>query len=157
MLKALKTALAAGLALGLAGVAQAATPTDLAAFDLRAADSWADRLVLCDVTAFLAGKPDLDANRMWVRRLDGHSDLLLPPDFVAGPQWYKEDYQRLYFRLKTRKQVDSAALNRARAGLGRSFVDAYRRGGLSLSESRFLSRQDAACRTLARGQGVIVS
>lgn len=158
MFKPLKTALlAAGIVFGCAGFTQAAVPADLHAFNLQGADGWADRLVLCDVTAFLAAKPDLNANRMWVRRQDGHSDLLLPPDFVTGGQWYKEDYQRLYFKLKGRKKIDSAALRRARVDLGRPFVEAYRRGVRTVAESRFLLRQDQACRTMAREEGVIVS
>ena len=37
-------------------------------FDVRNARGWAERLVLCDTTAFLASRPDLNADRMWVRR-----------------------------------------------------------------------------------------
>jgi hypothetical protein len=151
------TLLAAGLALGCAGLAQAAAPGGLAAYNARAADSWADWLVLCDTTAFLASKPDLNATRMWVRRDDGHSDLLLPPDFVGAGQWYKEDYGRLFRRLKRQDKVDMHRVERARGDLAHAFIEAYRKTGRSAAAQRFLTRQDAACRDTARGVGVIVS
>ena len=113
--------------------------------------------MLCDVTAFLAAKPDLNATRMWVRRSDGRADLLLPPDFVGAGQWYKEDYQRLYWRLKRQKKVDSRGLEHARAELAHGFIQAYRRSNRSLAQGRFLERQDRACRSTARNVGVVVS
>ncbi len=150
-----KTLLAGALALGLAGGAVAA-PTNLSAFDVRSADSWAEKLVLCDVTAFLAQKPDLNANRMWVRRDDGHRELLLPPDFVGGGAWYKEGYERLYWRLKRQKQVDSHQLRQAQDTLAHDFVQAYRRDPAGMAYSRTLRDQDTFCRRMARSEGVIV-
>ena len=41
------------------------------AFDVRNARSWAERLVICDTTAFLASRPDVNADRIWVRRDNG--------------------------------------------------------------------------------------
>ena len=149
--------LAAGLALAWAGVAQAAEPPGLAAYSARAAHSWADWLVLCDTTAFLASRPDLNAARMWVPRDDGHADLLLPPDFVGAGQWYKEDYGRLFRRLKRQNKVDKQHVERARGQLAHGFIEAYRNTGPSTAARQFLTRQDAACRETARGVGVIVS
>src|SRR5947208_163273 len=109
----------ASLALGAAGVVQAQSrPTGdygqggYSQFDVRNARNWAERLVLCDTTAFLASRPDLNANRMFVRRDDGRRDLLLPPDFVGNGRWYKEAYERLYWRLKREHQITSDDLYR---------------------------------------------
>lgn len=158
MFRALRnTLLAAGAALGCAGLAQAAAPADLEAYSAGAAGSWADWLVLCDTTAFLASRPDLNATRIWVRREDGHADLLLPPDFVGAGRWYKEDYERLFYRLKRSHKVDPAAVARARGGLAHDFIAAYRRAGPTQAAARFLERQDASCRQTARDVGFIVS
>ena len=162
MLNALKSTLAvAALAAGLAGAAQAAPPAPsapIARFDVRHADNWAEKLVLCDVTAFLATNPDFNANRMWVRRDDGHRDLLLPPDFVGAGQWYKEGYQRLYFRLKRQGKIDWNAVMDAQSTVGHEFVQAYRRaGGRSAGDGSFFRAQDSYCRALARAQGEIIT
>ena len=159
MLNSLKTALlAAGAALALAGSAQAQAPTDLSAFDIRSAGGWAERLVLCDYTAFLSNAPDLNANRMWVRRDDGHSELMLPPDFVGGGQWYKEGYQRLYFKLQRHGQISSRQVSAAQNGIGRDFVETYRRQHVwRQADLRFLRQQDSACRAMARQEGEIIS
>ncbi len=154
MFKAALSALAlAGLAFGAAASAQA-EPTDLSRFDVHGASDWADKLVLCDVTAFLASKPDLDANRMWVRRDAGPPDLLLPPDFVQGGQWYKEGYRRLYDKMRRDKRIEGDQVIRAQDTAGRSFIDAYRRSP-NLDHS-FLNAQDSYCRSMARAEGEIV-
>lgn len=164
--------LAALAAIGVTGAAHAqplppdryqAAPRDggrYAQFDVRNADGWAERLVLCDTTAFLASRPNLNADRMWVRRDDGRRDLLLPPYFVGGGRWYKEGYERLFWRLRRQRQVSSDELYRIQDSLGRRFVLAYRDGAGFYgggADSRFLERQDSYCRSMARAQGVIVS
>ncbi len=163
MRKAIAAVFASAAALmGAAALAQPAPPPPplqgggYAAFDVRGTDSWADRLVLCDTTAFLAGHPDLMADRMWVRRDDGRSDLLLPPDFVGGGQWYKEGYERLYFRLQHEHKISYRELIDAQTTVGRRFVEAYRRMGPGYRDERFLRAQDAYCRSMARAQGEIV-
>ena len=154
MFKAALSAIAlAGLAFGAIGPAQAEA-TDLSRFDVRSAPDWADKLVLCDVTAFIASKPDLNANRMWVRRDIGPPDLMLPPDFVQGGQWYKEGYQRLYWRMRHDKRIEGDQVLRAQDTLGRSFVEAYRRQ--PNLDRHFLSGQDSYCRSMARAEGEII-
>lgn len=155
MLKTLRTALmtaAAAFAAFGAAQAQPAIPS----FDLETAQSWAEKLAICDTTAFLATRPDLNANRIWVRRDDGHRDLLLPPTFVGAGRWYNDDYQRLYFRLRRQNQVTSAQMFEAQKTLATDFVEAYRDNWTN-SHARFLRRQDAACRAMARANGVIIS
>ncbi len=156
MLNVIKSAIvAAGAAAMLAGAVpvQAQSASN---FDVQSAQSWADRLVLCDVTAFLAGKPDLNANLMLVHRDDGRDDLLLPPDFVNGGQWYKEGYERLYWRMKRENKVDSAQLRNAQNTLGHDLVEAYRRDSVQAKPS-FLRHQDSYCRSMARSEGEIIS
>jgi hypothetical protein len=151
----------ASLAAGFGGLAQAQPRyrSDLSQFDVRNARTWAERLVLCDTTAFLATHPDLDANRMFVRRDDGRRDLMLPPDFVGGGRWYKEGYEQLYWRLRRQRQITSDELYRVQDNLGRPFVrmfrDSHRYYGLEAS--RFLDRQDTYCRRMARQEGFIIS
>ncbi len=155
MTKFLKSAIvAAGAAVVLSGAARA-EPGALSSFDAQSADGWANKLVLCDVTAFLAGKPDLNANLMFVRRDDGRNDLMLPPDFVGGGQWYKEGYEHLYWRLKREQKVDEAQVRNAQNTLGHDFVEAYRRN--TNADPAFLRHQDSYCRSMARGEGEIIS
>jgi hypothetical protein len=152
MLKALTLA-----TIALMGAAVARAAPDSSRFDVRNAHNWAERLVLCDSTAFLATRPDFNANRMWVRRDDGHRDLLLPPDFVGAGRWYKEGYQRLYWRLRRRGEVDDASLTAAADQLGRPFIESYRRaGGYNWQGDDFLRGQDVFCRATARQQGEII-
>jgi len=162
MKKTVMAALAsASLAIGAAGFAhgQPQSSPRFSEFDVRNARTWAEKLVLCDVTAFLASKPDLNANRMWVRRDDGHNDLLLPPDFVGAGRWYKEGYEQLYWNLKRQKQVSSEEIRQSQGGIGRRFIEAYRSSGYNGpgQDFRFLDRQDGYCRSMARQEGVIVS
>ena len=154
MFKAVLSAVAlAGLTMGAIAPAQA-EPTDYSRFDVRDATDWADKLVLCDVTAFLSTKPDLNANRMWVRRDAGPPDLLLPPNFVQGGQWYKEGYRRLYYRLRHDKRIEGDQVIRAQDTAGRGFIDAYRHS--AGSNHSFLDAQDSYCRSMARSEGEII-
>jgi hypothetical protein len=130
-----------------------------AGFDVRNARNWTERLVLCDTTAFLASRPNLNADRMWVRRDDGRRDLLLPPYFLGGGRWYKEGYQRLFWRLQRRHQASDTELFRVESTIGRRFIDAYRdanpyTGGVV--QSGFLDAQDRYCRNMARAEGEVV-
>ena len=129
------------------------------AFDVRNARTWAERLVLCDTTAFLAGEPNLNADRMWVRREGRRPELLLPPYFVGPGRWYREGYQRLFWRLRARGLVTDPEVYRAQDTLLRRFVDTYRRinpyaGGAV--DSGFLQAQDRDCRRMGRDQGEII-
>lgn len=153
---------AASLALGTSGLAQAQSRDEpYAQFDVRNARTWAEKLVLCDTTAFLASRPDFGANRMWVFRDDGRRDLLLGPDFVGAGRWYKEGYEQLYWRLRREKQITSEEMLGVQNSLGRSFVETYRRlngygPGSFGGAQRFLDRQDSSCRKMARQEGVII-
>jgi hypothetical protein len=138
-----------------AGSARAAPP-DLSRFDVRNVHTWAERLVLCDATAFLATRPDFNANRIWVRREDGHRDLLLPPDFIGAGRWYAEGYERLYRKLEHEGKVDEASLQTAEDSLGLPLVRAYRVSGYGWVGMSFLRDQDTFCRAMARRNGVIV-
>jgi hypothetical protein len=128
-------------------------------FDVRYARGPAEQLVLCDTTAFLASEPNLNADRMLVRREDRRPDLLLPPYFLGPGRWYKEGYQRLAWRLQRRQLATSDEIYRLQNTLGRRFIDAYRRANPYIggtAELGFLRRQDGECRRWARSQGEIV-
>ncbi len=157
MLNSLKALLvAAGAVAVLAGAVQAQpSERDITSFDVRNAGGWADRLALCDATAFLATKPDFNAQRIWVRRDDGHADVLLPPNFVGGGWWYKEGYERLYWRMLKDKKVDSASMHQAQDTVSREFIRSYR-SSANNQDRRFLDDQDTYCRAMAREQGEII-
>jgi hypothetical protein len=157
MLQTLKLALAVAAAAAVTGgVAQAGT--DLTSYDIAAAPTWAEKLALCDTTAFLTGEPNLNANIIFVRRDDAREfDMLLPPTFVGGGQWYSDGYERLYRRLRHAKKVTSKAMWAAQAEIAHDFVEAYRRSAHSGDQRRFLREQDSACKAMARAEGVIVS
>jgi len=158
MLKTLKLALAAAaVAAATTGAAQAGTA--LTSYDVAVAPTWAEKLALCDTTAFLASGPDLNANIIFVRRDDARQfDMLLPPTFVGGGQWYRDGYERLYWRLRHDNKVTSKELQAAQNKIARDFVEAYRRGNGAHGavQQRFLHAQDKACREMARAEGVIV-
>ena len=123
----LKSTLAAALLLAGAGAAQAYP--DLSAFDASREVSPAERLVLCDTTAFLSTRPDLDANRIYARRDGRPWQLMIGPRFVQGGQIYSERYDRMYWKLRRNGQIDQNQLMAAQDGLGRGLVETYRDSG----------------------------
>jgi hypothetical protein len=146
-------AIAAAAALAVCGGAAAAQgfgassgTADLARFDARAGDDLARKFAICDATRFLANNPELDADKVLVRRRDGRLDLLLPPYFVGGPQWYDEDIERAYRRMKTAGQVDYESVRAARRDVGRDMVKSFDR--VNGSERVFLREQSRFCETV---------
>ena len=123
----LKSSLAAAVLLGAAGAAQAYP--DLSAFDASRAATPAERLVLCDTTAFLATRPNLDANRIYARRDSKPWQLMIGPRFVQGGQIYSERYDRMYWKLRRQNQIDQNQLLAAQDGPGRALVETYRDSG----------------------------
>ena len=162
MKRSIGAALAAGLLVAGAVSAQpdaGGRPGPYAGFDAHNVRDPAERLVLCDATAFLASQPDLNADRMWVRRDDRAPQMLAPPYFIGSGRWYKEGYERLFWRLRDKGQVSQDEVYRLQDTLSRRFIDAYRGingyGGGS-NEIGFLRRQDGACRAWARREGEII-
>jgi hypothetical protein len=119
---------------------------DTARFDARATPDVAAKLAICDATRFLQSRPDFEADLVYVRRDDGRVDLLLPPHFVGGPQWYDEDLESAYRRLKRQGVVNHDQVRLARAAIGRDMVRAFRRP--SGGEQRFLREQSRYCKTV---------
>jgi hypothetical protein len=145
--------LPAGLtaALALAGSVQAhASAYDR--FDAAAAASPTERLVLCDTTAFLANRPDLNADRIVLHRLDRIPVVLLPPQFVSGGFLYSERYERVFNRLRAKHEASVRDVAQVQAGPGRAMVDLYR--GSHWIDQGFVARQDRYCRGFAAGYGV---
>jgi hypothetical protein len=155
MLNALRAAPIAAAVAFSAGAACAAPP-DLSRFDVRNVHTWAEQLALCDATAFLATKPDFNANRILLQRSDGRRDVLLPPDFIGAGRWFAEGYERLYFRLKSEGKVSEASLQAADDSLALPLVRAYRTAGYGWVGMSFLRNQDVRCREMARRNGEVI-
>lgn len=121
---------------------------DLSRFDVRQTQDLPAQFAICDATRFLRTDPDLDADLVYVRRDDGRLDLLLPPYFVGGPEWYDEDLERAYRRLRQRGQISFEAVREARHAIGRDMVKAF--DHVSGDERRFLDAQSRACDSLEK-------
>jgi hypothetical protein len=121
-------------------------------FDAAAAHTPAERLVLCDTTAFVASRPDLNAQRMVLRRTDGVPVILLPPYFVSGGFLYSERYDRVFVKMRRAHQTSVGEVRAAQAGLGRALVELYRNG--RWVDTAFAARQDRFCRGFAASYGV---
>lgn len=129
-----------------------AQPSPYEQFDAAAARSPAERLVLCDTTAFLASRPDLNAQRIVLRRIDRIPVVLLPPYFVAGGFLYSERYEHVLNRMRKTGEVTLRQVAAAQAGPGRAMVEVYR--GSRWVDRGFAVRQDRFCRKFAAGYGV---
>ena len=129
------------------GAGSAYAPVDVARFDARLGDDPARTLALCDATRFLETDPDLDADRVYVQRWSGKRfDLLLPPDFVTGPEWYDEDLERAYRRLRQQGSVSPEQMRAARSVLGREMVRAFENP--TGTQRRFLRDQSRFCESV---------
>ena len=146
----LKSALAAVALAASAGAANAYP--DLSAFDASRAATPAERLVLCDTTAFLSTRPNLDANRIYARRDGRPWQLMIGPRFVQGGQIYSERYDRMYWRLKRDGQIDQNQLIAAQDGPGRGLVETYRDSGYL--PMGFAREQSQFCSGWTREAGV---
>ena len=139
---------AAAAALSSAASVATAQPVDWSAYDASRAQTVADQLVLCDLSAYLATSPDQDANRIYVQRDDRRFDPLIPPYVSAGGQWYDEDLERAYRRYRSKGLISFDQLvqsqDRYVRDMTRVFEDA------SVREQRFLEGQRTFCRDLAR-------
>lgn len=118
----------------------------LAQYDARTAPDVASKLAICDAARFLRTSPDLDADRILVRRNDNRLDLLLPPTFVGGPEWYDEDLEGAYRRLRRQGVVSYDQVQTARSTIGRAMVRAFER--TTGSERRYLDEQSRYCETV---------
>jgi hypothetical protein len=135
------------LALGTGAVAQSyGQPVDLARFDARATPDVAAKLAICDAARFLRNGPDLTAHSVYVRRDDGRLDLLLGPYFVGGPEWYDEDLEHAYRRLRRQGTVSFEQVSAARNAIGRDMVRTF--GRANGPEQRFLEDQSRYCETV---------
>lgn len=151
-MKRIAFALAAALAGGSALAQPAAGPADLARFDARTAPDVPSKLAICDAVRFLRTDPDLDADRIYVRRqAENRYDLLLPPYFVGGPEWYDEDLERTYRRLRSAGQVEYKAVQTARSQIGREMVRTFDR--VTGSERAYLDDQNRYCEDVVEAFG----
>jgi len=138
----------AALGAALAGAPALAQPVDWSAFDPARAQSVADRLVLCDMSAFLASKPDLDAQVIYVRRDDQRYDPLIPPFAGGGASWYEDDNQRAYQRFRSAGQVTAQELTAAQERYVRPMSKAFDRA--TPGQQRALESSRRFCKDFAR-------
>ncbi len=128
-----------------AGAVHASGPKEpLAAFDVSSAQGWADTLAVCDLTYFLASRPDLDADVIYAR--DQSTDWFRPmlaPYFRPPNLFYDEDVKRAFYRLQRAGLVDRAAAFKARARHERSMLQRFRRRGSA--EQAFIRDQAGRC------------
>ncbi|MGZ8362549.1 MAG: hypothetical protein ACXW3D_01710 [Caulobacteraceae bacterium] len=139
--------LAAAATLGLSAGASATPNANLDAF---ATPDPARTLVLCDTTAFVATKPDLNANRIFAIRDSEPAELMLPPYFVQGGTLYLRSSERMYQRLR-REGVSRNRIAQIQGEVGREMVKAYERRQIAPA---FLRDQNRACRQWVRSHGV---
>ncbi len=142
---------AAVAAFGSAAAPALAQPTDFAAFDPARAQTVAERLVLCDMSAFLASRPDLDAQVIYVRRDDQRYDPLIPPFAGGGSAWYEDDHRRAYQRLRSAGQVTPQELAAAQDRYIRPMTKVYERA--TPSQQRTLESTRRFCKDFARSAG----
>ena len=142
----LKTALAAAALL--AAAPAAAQPADLGRYDARQARSLAEQLVLCDLAGYFKSGPDLNAQRLVLRRSSNDFEPSLPAAITRGGDWYDDDLKRAYFRYSATGRVAPAEVHAARYHYGREMEDVFRR--TSYGERRFFQDQAPFCRNLAR-------
>lgn len=149
-----RIALAALAALAAAGAAAAqapapgygAAPVEFGRFDAQATGDVAAKLAICDATRFLRTDPDLEADKVLVRRDNGQLDLLLPPYFVDSFEWYDEDLERAYRRLRGQGAVSSDQVRAAKSAIGRDMVKTFDR--VNGGERAFLRAQSRYCETV---------
>ena len=143
-MKRIAIALAAVLMGGSAAAQVTAGAADFARFDARTAPDLPTKFAICDAARFLRTDPDLKADRILVRRSrENRFDLLIGPYFVGGPEWYDEDLERAYRRLRSAGQVDFKAVQTARAEIGRDMVRTFDR--VNGAERAFLNDQSRYC------------
>lgn len=136
--------------MGGATASQAAVPPS---FDTQMATNAAERLALCDAASFLNSRPDLNANRILVRRDSGaFYDWLLPPDFLVGGRFYTETADRLYLKIRRRGEVDRNMIAEAQDRLVRPIIRAQ--GRMGRVPYRAWREQLRDCNEFARAEGV---
>ena len=139
---------AALLVLAVAAPAAAATPQRLSRFDVNNAESWADALALCDLTAFLRTRPALDADVVVAvdpaTRMDR---VLYGPRFQPPSMFFDGQVRGMFERLARAGEVDSGAVGAARRRHDQSMFREFRM--TSGQEMAFLEDQTELCAALA--------
>ena len=141
---ALAAAAAASLA---ADGATAAPPQPLSSFDVTKLDGWPDALAVCDITAFLRTRPDIDADVILAR--DENSGWFRPlyrPRFLPPTLFFDSDIRRAFERLEKAGEIDRRSVNEARARWDRPMLRSYDRSGVR--ERIFLDDQGKVCDAL---------
>ncbi len=143
-----------GAALAAMAASASAQPSDQALSRYRAAAAAGptETLVLCDTTAFLATKPNLDADLIIARREGRPAERLRSPYFVAGGFLYRQGYEQLFHKLSQQGSSSRTQLAQAQEALGRGLIDVYRRQ--RHLPTSFEREQLAYCSRFAKSHGV---
>lgn len=138
MARALLVSIAAAVLLAgcVTGLSQGRSPDDPA----RSA-ALAERLVGCDLTRFLASRPDFGADRIYVRRNYGIPELLLGPDFLVGGRIYDEELDEAARALSIRGVLSMDDVAAAQERMTRPALTAHRRGGTEWSRLEAAERE----------------
>jgi hypothetical protein len=135
------------LALLVAAPAAAAPQPRVTDFDVAKTQTWADALALCDLTAFLQSRPDLDADVIMAP--DGRSEWLRPlyaPRFLPQGLFYDHNVRLAFERLERAGEVDRRAFGEARARHDRPLFRSFERA--RKAELEFLAEQSRLCAAL---------
>lgn len=140
---------AALLALAVGGPAAAATPAErLSRFDVGAAQSWADALALCDLTAFLRTRPALDADVVLVEDMGGRmGQALYGPRFTPASLFFDTRVRRTFERLAAAGEVDRRSVGEARRRHDMPMFREFR--AASGEDIAFLEAQAELCAALS--------
>jgi len=132
-------------------VASPAAPTPserMSAFDVSRAESWAEALALCDLTAFLRTRPSLEADV--VLAPDGRSEFMRPlygPRFLPPGLFFDHATRLTFERLEKAGEVDRKSVGRARGRHDLALFRSYRRAGRQ--DLAFLEEQSKLCAALS--------
>ena len=124
----------------------AAAPTP-ETFDVANAGGWAEALAMCDLTRFLATRPDLDADVIlatdqstgWMRPLYG-------PRFLPPTLFFDREVKQAFHRLERAGEVDKRGFAEARTRFDRPMMRRFRQQ--RMSDQHFLEDQSRVCHAL---------
>ena len=149
MLKLITATAVAAAAFASSASAQPLGRADLARYDARAAQTLGERLVLCDLASYFATGPDLDAQRVYVKRDAFRFEPSFPTAITRGGHWHDGDLERAYQRYRAAGQVSTVEVDALRTRYGVEMERLFRRA--NVGERRFFQAQASFCRDLARG------
>jgi hypothetical protein len=139
--------LAFALAAGLIAPAAAAPRQPLTDYDVSRIQGLPDQLAVCDLTAFLATEPDVNADVIYVADpLDHQRWPLRWPYFRPLNVMVDEDLRMAFRELEARGALKRSDVVQARTRYDVGMVESYRRA--TLPERAFLQDQRRVCNAI---------